>query len=197
VDNTVAAGVRKAAQLLSAAGYAVEEVDPPAIAEAAEFFMQLLVADIRAMFLPVMKEMATPGSGSLAFLNHLFAVTPEPTLSSYIHALAQRNRIARAWTQFALNYPLILGPVATIQPFPIGYDIAGQAQVQDLLHSMRLTISVNFLGLPSVAVPVGLADGLPQGVQIIGPRYREDLCLEAAEAIERQAGVLTPIDPKG
>jgi amidase len=197
VDHNVAAGVRKAAQLLSAAGYAVEEVDPPAIAEAAEFFWQLLIADIRAMFLPAIEEMATPGSGTLVFLNYLFAVTPEPSLSSYIHALAQRNRIARAWTQFALNYPLILGPVATIQPFPIGYDIAGQAQVQDVLHSMRLAISVNFLGLPAVAVPVGVAEGLPQEVQIIGPRYREDLCLDATEAIERQAGVLTPIDPKG
>jgi len=61
---------------------------------------------------------------------------------------------------------------------------------------MRLVVSVNLLGLPSVAVPVGLADGIPQGVQIIGPRYREDLCLDAAEAIERQVDVLTPIDPK-
>jgi len=61
---------------------------------------------------------------------------------------------------------------------------------------MRLVVSVNFLGLPSVAVPVGLADGIPQGVQIIGSRYREDLCLDAAAAIEQQVGVLTPIDPK-
>jgi amidase len=89
-----------------------------------------------------------------------------------------------------------LGPVATIQAFPVGWDIAGKAQVLELMHSMRLTISVNFLGLPSVAVPVGLADGLPQAVQIISPRYREDLCLDAAEAIERQVGVLTPIDPR-
>jgi len=61
---------------------------------------------------------------------------------------------------------------------------------------MRLVTTVNLLGLPSVAVPVGVTDGLPQGVQIIGPRYREDLCLEAAEAIEERVGVLTPIDPK-
>ena len=78
----------------------------------------------------------------------------------------------------------------------LGYDIAGKAQVQELLHTMRLVVSVNLLGLPSVAVPVGVADGLPQGVQIIGSRYREDLCLDAAEAIERQVGVLTPIDLK-
>jgi amidase len=42
---------------------------------------------------------------------------------------------------------------------------------------------------------VGASGGLPQGVQIIGPRYREDLCLYAAQAIEDRFGILTPIDP--
>jgi amidase len=33
-------------------------------------------------------------------------------------------------------------------------------------------------------------------VQIYGARYREDLCLDAAEAIEQRLGVVTPIDPQ-
>jgi amidase len=37
---------------------------------------------------------------------------------------------------------------------------------------------------------------LPMGVQIIGPRFREDSCLAAAEAIETRAGAITPIDPR-
>ena len=60
---------------------------------------------------------------------------------------------------------------------------------------MRLVLAVNALGLPACAVPVGTANGLPQGVQLIGDRYREDLCLTAAEAIEDRLGVVTPIDP--
>jgi amidase len=47
-----------------------------------------------------------------------------------------------------------------------------------------------------VALPVGLADGLPQAVQLIGGRYREDLCLDAAARIEERLGVITPIDPR-
>ncbi|MEE8508718.1 MAG: amidase family protein, partial [Myxococcota bacterium] len=58
-----------------------------------------------------------------------------------------------------------------------------------------LVTTVNLLGLPAAAVPVGVVDGLPQGVQIIGDRYREDLCLDAAEAIETRLGAVTPIDP--
>ncbi len=30
---------------------------------------------------------------------------------------------------------------------------------------------------------------------MIGPRYREDLCLDTAAAIEETVGILTPIDP--
>jgi amidase len=47
-----------------------------------------------------------------------------------------------------------------------------------------------------VALPVGVGDGLPQAVQVIGPRYRENLCLDAAAAIEERAGIITPIDPR-
>jgi amidase len=61
---------------------------------------------------------------------------------------------------------------------------------------MRMAIAVNALGLPAVAVPVGLGGGLPQAVQVIGPRYREDLCLDAAAALEDRVGIITPIDPR-
>jgi amidase len=60
---------------------------------------------------------------------------------------------------------------------------------------MRLVVAMNLLGLPAAAVPVGVANGLPQGVQLIGPMYREDLCLDAAETVEKALGVLTPVDP--
>jgi amidase len=63
-------------------------------------------------------------------------------------------------------------------------------------RSPSRTLAVNALGLRAVALPVGMADGLPLAVQIIGPRYREDLCLAAAAAIEERLGVLTPIDPR-
>jgi amidase len=41
-----------------------------------------------------------------------------------------------------------------------------------------------------------VANGLPTGVQIIGDAFREDLCLDAAEVVEANVGVLTPIDPR-
>jgi amidase len=61
---------------------------------------------------------------------------------------------------------------------------------------MRMVVPVNILGLPTCAVPVGSDDGLPQGVQLIGARFREDLVLDAAQVVEERAPVLTPIQPR-
>ena len=69
-------------------------------------------------------------------------------------------------------------------------------EVAGIVAGMRMVLAVNLLGLPAVALPVGTAAGLPQSVQVIGPRYREDLCLDAAAAIEAAVGILTPIDPR-
>jgi len=41
---------------------------------------------------------------------------------------------------------------------------------------MRMVMTVNILGLPSCAVPVGSDDGLPQGAQLIGPFFRRISC---------------------
>ena len=55
--------------------------------------------------------------------------------------------------------------------------------------------TANFPGLPAVALPVGLHEGIPQGVQISGPSFGEDACLDGAAAIKERLGLSTRIDP--
>jgi amidase len=43
---------------------------------------------------------------------------------------------------------------------------------------------------------MGLADGLPTGVQLIAARFREDLLLQAAEVLEAHCPSPAPIDPQ-
>ena len=50
--------------------------------------------------------------------------------------------------------------------------------------------------VPAAVVPVGVDGGMPLAVQLISGRFREELCLDAAELLEGSLGVLTPIDPR-
>jgi amidase len=105
-----------------------------------------------------------------------------------------RQAVLRAWGEFQEEHPLIVAPICTDVPFEVGTDLTA-AGIADIHRGLRMALAVNTLGLPAVAIPVGIGEGLPQVVQVIGPRYREDLCLDAAEAIEDRLGFITPIDP--
>jgi amidase len=196
VDPQVAEAVRRAAAALADAGYAVEEMEPPALRRGVELFFQLGRTHGQLSVSAVRLE----ALASEDFLHVRRTMRRASDMIVGIPArdgLIERLELAHAWGMFQAKRPLILGPVATVQPFVVDFDTTASAeQALSWLQAVRLVVVVNLLGLPSVAIPVGVADGLPQSVQVIGPRYREDLCLDAAEAIEVRLGSLTPIDPR-
>jgi amidase len=188
----VADGVRKGAEQLRAAGYVVEPMEPPEIGRAAQVWFEVAGPDLRLAWQQMSPLVSADAN---RFTQIVFEITAELDAAAHMQAYMDRQSLARSWARFQLEYPLILGPVSTEPPFPVGTDLTADG-VMGIVQSMRLVMAINLLGLPSAAVPVGVADGLPQGVQVIGPRYREDLCLDAAEAIEKGCGLLTPIDPR-
>ena len=192
VSPQVAGGVRRAAEALAAAGYAVEEVDPPEVARAAEVWMHILGADLRIMW-QIMAPLVSDEANR--FMQTLLAANPDIDGATYMQAFVARQALCRAWDEFQQTHPLIVAPISTNPPFAVGADLEPE-RIAEIAASMRMVVPVNLLGLPAAAVPAGVADGLPQVVQVIGPRFREDLCLAAAEAIEAGCGVITPIDPR-
>jgi amidase len=185
-------GVRKAASALDDAGYAVDEVEPPSIAAAAQNWLDILGGDFR----PVLQIMAFPwGADTERFVSALFELAPEPDPLTSVQTFVIRQSLLRVWSEFQEKYPLIVAPTFTDIPFEVGKDLTHSGLVE-IVRGMRMAVAINALGLPAVALPVGIADGLPQSVQVIGPRYREDLCLDAAAALEDRIGSSTPIDPR-
>jgi len=60
-------------------------------------------------------------------------------------------------------------------------------------HAVPYTVAFNLTGQPGASVPVGLAaDGLPVGLQIVGPRFAEGLVLRASQALERAVAFPQP-----
>jgi amidase len=191
--NQVQEGVRKAARALEDAGYAVEEIEPPSIDVAAKTLLDMLnTPDMRAgwqMYSPLMP------ADTQRFLSAFYEVAGDADPVRTVQSFVVRQSLLRAWGEFQQTHPLIVAPIYTDVPFEAGTDL-DDGRVAETIRGMRMAMAVNALGLPAVALPVGIGDGLPQVVQVIGPRYREDLCLDAAAAIEDRLGIITPIDPR-
>lgn len=193
VDPAVSAALDAATKALTVAGYEIEEVDPPEVARCAEVWGGLLMAEMRAIGAKPLRE---HGSEQInRSLDLMMAAFPEVDIEGFMRLQSERNRLLREWIVFLETYPLVLGPVSNIPPFLAGEDAGEEERVFEIYQAQRLMVAINLLGLPSAAVATGVVDGVPTGVQIIGSPHREDLCLEAASAIESLCGILTPIDP--
>jgi aspartyl-tRNA(Asn)/glutamyl-tRNA(Gln) amidotransferase subunit A len=50
------------------------------------------------------------------------------------------------------------------------------------------TVPMSLAGIPAISIPCGLSEGLPVGLQIVGPAFSENRVLDAAHALERSIG---------
>ena len=186
--------VTAAADALASAGYDVVEAEPPRIGDAMRCWERQIATEMTFYLERDMRRLG--GHAINRKLDFIRTNVPTLDLESYLAVLCERQTLLREWLLFLEDYPLVLGPVSTEPQFPVDDDLVSAARLGEIFAANRLLTTVNFLGLPAAAVPVGLAGDLPLGVQIIGNRYREDMTLDAAEAIEDVTGVLTPIDPR-
>jgi amidase len=193
VHPDVAAAVRRAADALASAGWEVQEGEPPRVDEALTVWTNVVVGEVRAIW-PQLEPVSS--DESRRWVGHVLESVP--ALEPLAHAMGyvERGALGREWGEWMRETPLVLAPPCAHPPFEVGFDLTGADAVAELLARMRMIVPVNLLGVPAVAVGAGIENGLPQGVQVIGPRFREDLCLDAAQAIETALGTLTPIDPR-
>ena len=193
-DPVVANVVRSAAKLLADAGYQVEEVTPPHYEEAVVTWGQLLAGDLASVW-PELRPLIGPDG--VAVLDTFLAASPPFDAAGMSGVFVTRHRIARVWSAFFADFPLVLSPTWTQLPFEHGFDAATPEGTFAMIEMFRPVLPANLLGLPSACVPAGLDEttGLPIGVLLTGALYTDFLCLDAAEAVEARSPVRTPIDP--
>jgi amidase len=188
-DPAILAIIRTAGDHLSDAGYAVKEVDVPDITGVWQTW-----ADIIATEMDVLQLAGMNAVGSADFKEYLQGFLKLATLQNqagFMKTIAARSTHIRNWQMFFERFPIVLAP-ASVKPTPApDADLGGEAKVREIFRNdWRFISAINVLGLPSAVVPVALHQGHPVGVQLIAGRYREDLCFDAAEAIEKKAGIL-------
>ncbi len=192
----IAAALDQAARALADAGYEIVDERTPGFTLAARLWFRMLVPEFRRFMHDDFERDGDDGIRRAMRL--MLANSPDRGADDHLRALADRVGLVRAWNTFLERVPLVLAPVSTELPYRIGFDLESAERTAEVWRQCATLMALPVLGLPGMAVPTGVADGLPVGVQIVAPRFREDLCLAAAEAIEARSGMdaRVPLDPR-
>ncbi|EMA68718.1 aspartyl/glutamyl-tRNA amidotransferase subunit A [Halorubrum aidingense JCM 13560] len=98
----------------------------------------------------------------------------------------QKAQDARAWVRqdfedaFA-DVDVIASPTMPVLPFELGESLDDPLR---MYLADANTTPVNLANLPAISVPAGEADGLPVGLQFVGPKFGEETVIRAASAVE-------------
>src|SRR4051794_18506355 len=103
----------------------------------------------------------------------------------YASAQKVRTLIKREHDALFERFDLLASPTCATTAFPLGEKAADPLA---MYLTDVLTIPSNMGGFPSLSMPCGLSDGLPVGLQLIGPQFSENSIYKVAHALELAIG---------
>ncbi len=204
-DPDIAARVREAADALAAAGARVEEVSVPEVTlglsayyliapgeassnlaryDGVRYGLRVDAPDTAAM------NTATRTAGFGAEVKRRIMLGTYVLSAGYVdayynQALRVRTRIIEGFATAYSRYDVLLGPTTPTTAFALG-EKTGDPYAMYL--SDVCTVPSNLAGHPAVSVPFGTGDdGLPVGVQVLGPALAEGVVFRVAAALEAVA----------
>ncbi len=185
VDPEVAASVAAAVELLAGLGAHVDAVDP-GFDDPLETFRVLWncgAAGATSSDTAEQRAMRDPG------LQEICADGERYTAVEYIAALGRRGELAISMGAFHQQWDLLVTPTMPFGAFAAGRDVPEGSPDHQWSGWAGFMYPFNMTQQPAVSVPCGLtSDGLPIGLQIIGPRGADALVLRAARAFESAHG---------
>ena len=199
VEERVAAIVGEAVKAFESAGARVEEVDV-GIKRSQWELCELWLREMGVLFADLAEGMKEEGTDLLG--EHRDELTPQfAELLEFGQGMSaveyKRDDMVRTEAFDAVQdvfdeYDLLVTPTLAVPPFDNADDgntlgptsIDGE-EVNPLL-GWCLTYPINYTGHPAASVPAGFTDhGLPVGMQVVGPRFADDVVLAASAAFER------------
>jgi amidase len=205
----VRAAIEEFAGDLAAAGATVARESPllPDQEVGARLYLRMLMSVLGAHFPPEVYENARAKAARLdAGDRSLAAERARGTVLSHrdwLHADAERQVLRRRWRELFTEFDVVLLPVAPTPAFPHDHSPVSTRRIDvdgaghDYLDQLALAGVATLPGLPATALPVGTSsDGLPIGVQAIGPVFGDRTTIRFAELAEREFGGFTapPLD---
>lgn len=192
IDPEVLAAVRRTGRALADAGYEVDEVPPPMLEVFFTLWQRLGAFDIALGLASMLKDIDDSGL-DLAVTDWVSSM-PSPTPQGFMIALNDRDLVMRAWTRFLAEYPIVVTPLMGRPFIERGYDTAHSGAMEELIHVGRWGMNLSAVAVPALAFPTGHVRGVPIGVQLFSRAWREDVLLDAGDALEERFGAVAPVD---
>ena len=189
VDPEIARLVAEAAKRFEALGAIVEERDPELPDCAATFRIHWYAgaANLLRGFTEAQKAEIDPGLVEIAAEGARFS------LIDYLAAVSAREALGVAMNLFHQSYDLLLTPSLPIPAFAAGVEYPPDQGQDRWFDWTPFSYPFNLTRQPAASVPCGLTkEGLPAGLQIVGPLYGDALVLRAARAYEKVAPFILP-----
>lgn len=182
--------VRKAAQLLSSAGFEVEAFRPKGLDQARELWWQFFGVLGGMLLGPMTQGRESELSPILRQFNGWVAREKRHTADTLVESWIGRDLVRMQVFEQMQRFPILLCPVASVPAFRHGersWQIEGKTV--NYLDAWSYCEWFNILGMPGAVVPVSKSrEGLPIGVQIAAQPWQEELVLSVAEVLERERG---------
>ncbi|WP_108990017.1 amidase [Streptomyces coelicoflavus] len=200
--SAVRAGVGRVAEALADGGAHIERHTAllPDLAEAATLYMQLLFSGSAARFpVEVYEQFRARAAALSADDRSLDAARLRGMVFSHrdwIEANDRRELHRHGWRRLFAEFDAVVCPITPTPAFPHDHSpdlLARRIDVDGVeypyLDQLVWAGLATMPGLPATAVPAGLSpDGLPVGVQLIGPMFEDRTPLRLAELLERRIG---------
>lgn len=182
VDPGVRAATAQAVSLIEELGHHVEEISLP-VDGWIEAFGPLVLADekrYRGHLLEAHADQLTD------YARKSIQAAESVTASDIAAAQALAGDIRARVEALFETYDFIITPTAASVAFPLGRrpTVIDGRPVDTLWGPFPFTAPFNVAGLPAASIPCGLADGLPVGLQVVGPAGGDQDVIDLCEALE-------------
>jgi amidase len=198
VDPEIASVCAEAAAGFSALGAAVTEATPDfsGAYEAFQTLRAMRFASAREPLLATHRDKLKP--------DVIWNIEEGLKLTGPEIARAERLRAAlfKRVAAFFAEYDVLICPAMQAKPYPVDktyVDTIAGKKMKTYIDWITITFAISVTGCPSLALPAGFsADGLPVGLQIVGPPRCEARLIAAGKQLEDMLGIAEqlPIDPR-
>ncbi|HSE32455.1 MAG TPA: amidase [Pyrinomonadaceae bacterium] len=176
----IAAVVKEAAKRIADLGGVVTEARPERIKEAYEMYVGILWADGGAWARRLLQKTGTQET----LLEQRLSTFKAIPIGDYSALLERWDQFRSQMLRFWQNYDVLICPANAHAAIPHGTTYQGRN-----LAAYGYTMAFNLTGWPSVVVRCGTsAEGLPIGVQVVAPPWREDVSLAVAQHLQLTSG---------